>query len=215
MRVVIGEDEALVRTGLAHILEHHGFEVAGTAADAARLWALVTSVRPDLLVTDIRMPPGNADDGLRIALRTRVELPATAVVVLSQHMQRSYAVELLDGGSNGVGYLLKQRISDIGGFCADLRRVAAGGTALDREVVALMVARAQRAGGGIDLLTGRQREVLALMAQGLSNAEIARRLLITEKAVVAHVSHLYDGLGLTLDDVGHRRVQAVVAYLNR
>ena len=161
------------------------------------------------------MPPGSADDGLQVALRIRRELPGTAVVVLSQHMQRRYAMELLDDGPSGVGYLLKQRISDVPAFCDDLRRVGAGGTALDPEVVSLMLARARRGRTGIDRLTDRQRQVLALMAQGCSNAAIARRLSITEKAVVAHISHLYDGLELALDYEGHRRVLAVVQYLNR
>lgn len=215
MRVVIGEDEALVRTGLAHILTHAGFDIAAAVPDAAALWSAVTRLTPDLVVTDIRMPPGDADDGLQVALRIRRELPGTAVVVLSQHMQRRYAMELLDDGPAGVGYLLKQRISDVPAFCDDLRRVGAGGTALDPEVVSLMLARARRGRTGIDRLTDRQRQVLALMAQGYSNAAIARRLSITEKAVVAHISHLYDGLELALDDEGHRRVLAVVQYLNR
>lgn len=215
MRVVIGENEALVRTGLAHILTHAGFDIAAAVPDAAALWSAVTRLAPDLVVTDIRMPPGDADDGLQVALRIRRELPGTAVVVLSQHMQRRNAMELLDDGSSGVGCLLKQRISDVPAFCDDLRQVGAGGTALDPEVVSLMLARARRGRTGIDRLTDRQRQVLALMAQDCSNAAIARRLSITEKAVVAHISHLYDGLELALDDDGHRRVLAVVQYLNR
>ncbi|MET0964913.1 MAG: response regulator transcription factor [Nakamurella sp.] len=221
MRVLIGDDEVLVRAGLAHVLAGGGFDVVAAAANATELLQLATSHRPDLVVTDIRMPPRNADDGLLAALRIRRELPGTAVVVLSQHLQRRYAVELLAKSPAGVGYLLKQRISDATTFCDDLRRVGAGGTALDPEIVELMLARARRAakvtGGGnaIDALTNRQRQVLELMAAGYTNAAIARQLSVTEKSVVAHASHIYEGLGLLPDDDGHRRVLAVVQYLNR
>jgi DNA-binding NarL/FixJ family response regulator len=215
MRVVIGDDEVLVRTGLAQVLRDGGFDVVAAASDAAQLVRYATSLRPQLVVTDIRMPPGNTDDGLLAALRIRRELPGTAVVVLSQHVQRRYAVELLAKNSGGIGYLLKQRISDVTTFCENVRRVGAGGTALDPEIVELMVARARRGGDSIDSLTERQRQVLELMAAGHSNAAIARRLSVTEKSVVAHASHIYEGLGLLPDDEGHRRVQAVVQYLNR
>jgi DNA-binding NarL/FixJ family response regulator len=167
--------------------------------------------RPDLVVADIRMPPTNTDDGLRAALRIRGVLPATAVLVLSQHVRQRYALELLEGGARGVGYLLKQRIADVAAFCADARRVAEGGSALDPDVVAAMLARGRR--DPIDGLTPRQRGVLALMAEGRSNSAIAERLYLTEKAVVKHVSHIYDALDLAPSPEDHRRVLAVVRYL--
>lgn len=212
MRVVIGEDEALLREGLVLVLERAGIEVAGSAADAEELVDLVHRHRPDVLVTDIRMPPTHTDDGLRAAVRVRAEAPGTGVVVLSQHVQRRYARELLGDRAAGVGYLLKYRIADGDGFCDDLRRVAAGGTALDPEVVVTMMARRD---GAIDGLGPRRRQVLALIAEGRTNSGIARRLSITEKAVVAHSSGIYDALGLAASDDDHRRVLAVVRYLTR
>ncbi|MFC5138177.1 response regulator [Actinomycetospora rhizophila] len=210
MRVVIGEDEALLREGLVLVLERAGMEVVGTAPDADEVVELTRRCRPDVLVTDIRMPPTNTDDGLRAAVRVRAEVPGTAVVVLSQHVQRRYARELLGDSAAGVGYLLKYRIADGAGFCDDLRRVAAGGTALDPEVAAAMMSRRDDA---IAELGPRRRQVLALIAEGRTNSGIARRLSITEKAVVAHSSGIYDALGLAVTDDDHRRVLAVVRYL--
>lgn len=215
MRVVIGDDEVLVREGLAHVLQGGGFEVVASAANATELLTCTAALRPDLIVTDIRMPPHGTDDGLVAALRIRRELPGTAVVVLSQYVQRRYAMELLAGNSSGVGYLLKQRVADIATFCADVRRVGDGGTVLDPLVVERMLARAGRGDDTLITLTGRQRQILGLMAEGCSNAAIARRISITEKAVVAHVSKIYDRLGLRPDDDEHRRVLAVVRFLNR
>jgi DNA-binding NarL/FixJ family response regulator len=215
VRIVIGEDEALLRHGLTHVLEHAGHDVVGSAADAEDLIRLTAGHGPDLVVTDIRMPPGHTDEGLVAALRIRRERPGTAVVVLSQHVQRRYASELLAEQPSGLGYLLKQRIADIPTFCADLERVRAGGTVLDPEVVALMVARARRDDDALDRLTTRQAEVLAGMAQGRTNGAIARQLSITEKAVVAHASHVYDQLGLVPSEDDHRRVLAVIRYLAR
>lgn len=215
MRIVIGEDEALLRQGLTHVLEHAGHDVVGTAADAAELLRHVEERAPDLVITDIRMPPSHTDEGLVAALAIGRSHPDIAIVVLSQHVQRRYATELLTERPSGVGYLLKQRIGDIPTFCADLERVRAGGTVLDPEVVALMMAAARRQDRSIDRLTARQGEVLALMAQGRSNAAIARQLSITEKAVVGHASHIYDVLGLAHSDDDHRRVLAVVRYLSR
>ena len=212
MRIVIGEDEALLRQGLTHVLEHAGFVVVATAADAAEMVRHVAERRPDLVVTDIRMPPSRTDEGLRAALEIRREWPDTAVVVLSQYVQRRYAVELLSTNSSGVGYLLKQRIANVATFCADLERVGAGGTVLDPEVVAVMLARARREDDALGLLTDRQREVLA---EGRTNASIARQMSITEKAVVQHASHIYDALGLSPSDDDHRRVLAVLRYLSR
>ncbi len=213
MRVVIGEDEALMREGLELVLGRAGFEVVGLAADADRLIQLASELSPDLVVTDIRMPPKNTDDGLRAALTIRASRPEAAVLVLSQHVQGAYARELIETRPAGVGYLLKQRIADAEQFCADARRVASGGTVLDPEVVSMLLVRARRADAAIDRLTSRQREVLGLVAQGRSNAAIARRLSITEKAVVGHISHVYDELDLPSRDDDHRRVLAVVRYL--
>jgi DNA-binding NarL/FixJ family response regulator len=215
MRVVIGEDEALLREGLVHLLESAGAEVVGATGDARGLVRLAMDSEPDLLIADIRMPPGHADDGLLAALEVRRQRPATAIMILSQYVHRRYALELLEGDSAGVGYLLKQRVADSGTFARDIRRIAAGGTVLDPEVVTLMVARARRDGDAIDRLTPRQTEVLALIAEGRSNAAIARRLVITEKAVVHHVSHIYEQLGLPPSADDHRRVLAVARYLAR
>jgi DNA-binding NarL/FixJ family response regulator len=215
MRVVIAEDEALIRRGLELVLEQGGHEVAAALGDADRLEDLVIREAPDLVVTDIRMPPTHTDEGLRAALRIRREHPGTAVVVLSQHVQRRYAEELLAEGTDRVGYLLKQRIADIGTFLEDLERVAGGGTALDPEVVAVMVGRARHSESAVGRLTARQQEVLALVAEGRSNASIAAKLFLTEKAVVQHVSRIYDALGLPPDADSHRRVRAVIRYLNR
>jgi DNA-binding NarL/FixJ family response regulator len=215
MRVVIGEDEALLREGLRLVLSGGGFEVAGTAGDAGTLVRQAQELAPDLVITDIRMPPTHTDEGLRAALEIRRTMPGTGIVVLSQHLQRQVAIDLVTGQIVGVAYLLKQRIADIGTFCADLRRVGRGGTVLDPEVVALMVSRAQANHRALSRLTGRQQEVLALMAEGRSNASIARALTITERAVIQHVSHIYDQLGLPLSDDDHRRVLAVVRYLTR
>lgn len=215
MRVLIGEDEALLRDGLAALLERAGHQVIAAVDNAVDLRELAAAERPDLTLTDIRMPPGRTDDGLQAAIQIRVQRPAAAVVVLSQHVQRRYALELLAHRPEGIGYLLKQRIADTTAFLGDLERVSDGGTVLDPEVVASMVERARRDERRIDQLTVRQREVLALIAEGCSNAAIARRLTISEKAVVQHTSRIYDQLGLSPSDDGHRRVLAVIRYLNR
>ena len=214
MRVLIGEDELLQRQGLALQLATAGFEVCGAVADAVSLVRDAREQQPDVVITDIRMPPDLRDDGLQAALQIRRELSDVGVVVLSHHLQRSYAIELLGDRPAGVGYLLKQRVTRVDRFCADVRRVAAGGTVLDPEVVMIMVARA-RSTHSLDRLTTRQTEVLALMAQGRSNAAIARALAITEKAVVRHVSNLYDVLDLPPSSDDHRRVLAVVRFLAR
>lgn len=215
MRVVIGEDEVLLRQGLIHILSHGGHQVVGAAGNAVELVRYTEDHRPDLVITDIRMPPRHADEGLVAALRIHRSHPEIAIVVLSQHVQRRYAVELLAERPSGVGYLLKQRIADAATFCADLDLVHAGGTVLDPEVVALLMARGRRDHPAVDRLTPRRREVLALMAEGRTNAAIARRLSITEKAVVAHASLIYDQLGLQPSEDDHRRVLAVLRYLSR
>lgn len=214
MRVVIGEDEVLLREGLNLVLRQGGFDVVATAADAESLLRMTREQQPDLVVTDIRMPPDHTDEGLRAALQIRTTMPAISVVVLSQYLQRRYALELLAGAPTRVGYLLKQRIADVPTFCADLHRVCAGGTVLDPEVIALMISRATNQRGGLDSLTRRQRQVLAAMAEGRSNASIARLLTITEKAVVQHVSHIYATLDLADTPDEHRRVHAVIRYLS-
>jgi len=213
VRVVIGEDQALMRAGLALVLERAGCEIVADAADAEDVVRKTAAHRPDLLVVDIRMPPTLTDDGLRAALELRRRMPELPVLVLSQYVQRRYAVELLESGETGVGYLLKQRIADVERFVADTRRIVAGGTVLDRDVVAAMVERPRR-GDPLGRLTDRQREVLGLMAQGRSNAAIAEQLSISEKAVVRHASNIYDELGLDNRPDDHRRVLAVVRYLS-
>jgi DNA-binding NarL/FixJ family response regulator len=215
VRVVIAEDELLLREGLTHLLEADGIEVLAAVGTAIELEAAVARLAPDLVITDIRMPPTHTDEGLQAAVRIRRAHPGTAVVVLSQHVQRRYAGELLGPGEGGVGYLLKQRIADVRTFTADLRRVRAGGTALDPEVVAVLLTRAAKAGGpAVGALTPRQLEVLGLMAEGRSNAHIAARLGTSEKAVVQHTSKIYDAFGLPVDADDHRRVLAVIRFLS-
>jgi DNA-binding NarL/FixJ family response regulator len=213
-RVVIGEDEALFREGLALVLVQGGWTVAAATGDPVVLVREACALEPDLVITDIRMPPGHSDEGLRAALEIRDRRPSVAIVVLTQHLQRAVAADLIAADSVGTGYLLKQRVSDIAAFHRDLDRVRAGETVLDPEVVALMVAakaRGERA--SMARLSPRQREVLALMATGASNAAIARKLSITERAVVQHCSNIYDQLGLPPNDDEHRRVLAVLRFL--
>ena len=214
MRVVIGEDEALLREGLVLLLQGAGFDVAGVASDAPALIRLAAAQQPDMVLTDIRMPPKHAEDGLRAAIAIRAERPQTAILVLSQYVHREYARDLLGDRPAGVGYLLKQRVADVASFCRDVRIVAEGGTVLDPEVVSAMLTRARTGHDALTQLTPRQAEVIALLAEGRTNAAIARRLGISEKAVVHHVSRIYDVLGLALTDDDHRRVLAVIRYLN-
>ena len=231
MRVLIAEDETLLRQGLALMLADAGMDVVDAVGDAGALRRAARSARPDVVVTDIRMPPNGARDGLDAAVGIRTELPGTGVVVLSQYVQRNYALRLLaapveitpgpDGiQQGGVGYLLKQRIARVDAFCADVRRVGEGGTALDPEVIRVMMSRSQRllpgsgADSPMDRLTPRQREVLALIAEGRSNAAIAARLGVSEKAVVHQSSRVYEALGLSPNADDHRRVLAVVRFLS-
>ncbi len=215
MKVVIGEDEALLRRGLTLVLESAGFVVAAAAADAVQLLELTDKHQPDMVVTDVRMPPTHTDEGMVAALQIVRHHPTISVVVLSQHVQRRYAVELLAEKREGIGYLLKQRIADVDTFCEDLRRINGGAAIIDPEVVTIMMARASLDDSAIGRLTSRQSEVLKLVAQGRSNGAIAAELVITEKAVVQHTSRIYDTLGLHIDDDGHRRVMAVLRYLAR
>ncbi|MFN3601529.1 MAG: response regulator [Dietzia sp.] len=215
MRVVIAEDEALIRRGLELVLREGSHEVLAAVADTRALDHSVDTLMPDLVITDIRMPPTHTEEGMLAALDIRRRHPEMAVVVLSQHVYSRYARDLLAAGAGGVGYLLKQRIADIDTFLADLDRVRAGGTALDPEVVAVMLGRKSPSQQALGRLTPRQLEVLSLVAEGRNNASIAADLFLTEKAVVQHISRIYDALDLPLDGEGNRRVQAVVHYLNR
>lgn len=215
MRVVIGEDEALLREGLELLLTRAGFEVAASTGDARRLVEAALEHRPHVVITDIRMPPSGRDDGLRAALLLRAQLPGTGLLILSQHLSRAYAVELLSSGSGGVGYLWKQRISDARQFAAAVRTVGEGGTVLDPDLTAAALERAQQVHDGLARLTRRQREVLALLARGLSNSAIAATLVITEKSVVEHVSNIYDSLRIAHTGDEHRRVLAVLHFLSR
>ncbi len=211
MRVVIAEDSVLLREGLVRLLESAGIEVAEAVADAEGLLRAVDRHRPDLVVVDVRMPPTFRDEGLRAALVLRREWPDTAVLVLSQYVEERYATELLSRETSGIGYLLKDRVADVAEFIDVLRRVAAGGTALDPEVVAQLLVRHRS--DPLDRLTAREREVLGLMAEGRSNAGIAGTLVITESAVAKHVNNIFTKLNLTAADTDHRRALAVLRFL--
>ena len=210
-RVVIAEDSVLLLAGLTKLLESAGFEVAATAADATALLAAVEREQPDVVIADVRMPPTHTDEGLRAALDLRRDHPGVGVLVFSQYVETRYASQLLADNPTGVGYLLKDRVADVAEFLDALRRVAAGGTALDPEVVAQLLVR--RGGDPLDDLTERERAVLALMAEGRSNAEIAATLVITDSAVSKHINSIFAKLGLYPHDAGHRRVLAVLRYL--
>jgi DNA-binding NarL/FixJ family response regulator len=209
VRVVLAEDGVLLREGLAVLLDRFGLTVVATVGDAPGLLAAARAERPDLVVTDIRMPPGFTDEGLRAVVELRRARPDLAVVVLSLYVERGYAADLLDShGGVGVGYLLKDRVVDVTEFVAVLRRVAAGGTAIDPEVVRHLLTRSP-----LDRLSAREREVLALIAQGHSNAAIARQLVLSDGAVGKHVGNILTKLDLPPDDDTNRRVLAVLAYL--
>lgn len=212
MRVVIAEDETLLREGLQVLAIRAGFDVVASVGDANALVAAARELKPDLIVSDIRMPPTNSDDGLRALQAILADRPETGVVVLSQHVNREYALELVDAARAGVGYLLKHRIAHVEEFVAALRRVGEGESVIDSELVAAML-RTGRARNRLSQLTERQDEVLGLMAEGHSNGAIASRLHVTEKAVVRHVSHIYGTLDLDATPDSHRRVQAVLEYL--
>jgi DNA-binding NarL/FixJ family response regulator len=212
MRVVLGEDSLLLRAGVARLLEDAGIEVVGQAGDFDDVLRKVRAHKPDIAIIDIKMPPTHTDEGLKAALIIRSELPGTAVLVLSQYVEREYAAELLAENAEGVGYLLKERVADLDRFIDTVRRVADGGSALDPEVVSQMLAR--RSAGPLDQLTAREREVLALMAEGRSNHAIASELVVTERAVEKHVTGIFGKLGLPATAEDHRRVLAVLAYLS-
>jgi DNA-binding NarL/FixJ family response regulator len=211
IRVVLAEDAVLLREGLAGLLERFGFQPVAVVGDAGALKAAVTEHDPDLMITDIRMPPGFSDEGLRAAVELRRDRPGLAVIVLSQYVQHSYAADLLDSGDGGgVGYLLKDRVADVEDFIAALRRVAVGGTVVDPQVISQLVRRRR---DPLSALSAREREVLALMAEGHSNAAIARHLVVSEAAVGKHVGNILAKLRLPQTDDTNRRVLAVLAFL--
>lgn len=212
LRVVIAEDSALLREGLARLIEESGGSVVAKVGDGEAFVEAVVAHQPDVSVVDVRMPPSQRDEGLRAAIEARRRLPGTPILVLSQYVERQYATELLADGAGGVGYLLKDRVGDVPEFMDALRRVARGGTALDPEVVAQLMVR-NRADDPLAALTPREREVLAAMAEGRTNAGIARQLTITEGATEKHISNIFGKLELPDSPGDHRRVLAVLAYL--
>jgi DNA-binding NarL/FixJ family response regulator len=212
MRIVIAEDAVLFRAGLVRLLEDDGHVVCAAVADGGALLAAVAGHRPDVVIVDIRMPPTHTDEGLRAALELRRTHPGTAVLVLSQYIETTYAARLLHGSPAGVGYLLKDRVADVTEFTEAVARVAAGGTALDREVVSQLLAASQHT-GVLDPLTPRERDVLALMAEGRSNAGIAATLVLSLGTVEKHVASIFGKLGLPASESDNRRVLAVLRYL--
>lgn len=212
MRIVIAEDNVLLASGLELLLNSRGFEVVEITADAPGLLTAVRNHRPDITIVDVRLPPAFRDEGIRAAVRARREHPGLPVLVLSQYVEQEYAGRLLADARGGIGYLLKDRVSRVAEFTDALRRVADGGTAMDPEVIAQLLAAR---GDPVDALTAREREVLALMAEGHDNAGIAQRLVVTDNAVHKHIGNVFLKLGLSAGDSGHRRVRAVLAYLRR
>jgi DNA-binding NarL/FixJ family response regulator len=208
VRVVLAEDLSLLRDGLTRMFAAYGFEVVAALEDGARLASQLVELRPDVAVVDVRLPPTFTDEGLRAVVDARREVPGLPVVILSQYVEPLYATELLSDRSGGVGYLLKSRVGDVREFVESVRRVAGGGTALDPEVVSQLLRPR-----GLDQLTPREREVLAVMAEGRSNAAIAERLVITEKSVSNHINSIFTKLDLPPSDTDHRRVLAVLTHL--
>jgi DNA-binding NarL/FixJ family response regulator len=213
MRIVIAEDAAVIRAGLTEILVDRGHQVVAAVGDAEALKAAVAEHRPDIAIVDVRMPPDHTDEGLRAAIAIRRERPGTAIMVFSQYIETRYAADLLRARSGGVGYLLKDRVANVAEFSEAIDRVAAGGTALDPEVVAGML-NATRHASALAALTARERDVLAQMAEGRSNSAIAGQLVVSERAVEKHISNIFTKLDLPPSDSDHRRVLAVLAYLN-
>jgi DNA-binding NarL/FixJ family response regulator len=214
MRVVVADDAVILREGLARLLTEAGFEVIGLAGDAEELFALVEQLHPDVAIVDIRMPPTHTDEGLRAAKAIRERWPNTGVLVLSQHVRASYALELLSDGTDGVGYLLKERVSDLGELASSVERIGNGGSALDPAVVEQLVGRPRRSDDALEHLTDREREVLELMAEGRSNKAIAEQLFVTEHTVEKHVKSILGTLRLPQSPDDHRRVLAVLTYLH-
>jgi DNA-binding NarL/FixJ family response regulator len=214
VRVVVAEDSTLLREGLVRLLEEAGIEVVGQAGDGEELLRKVRAHKPDVALVDVRMPPTHTDEGLRAAREIRAELPGVSVLVLSQYVEVAYARELLAESAEGVGYLLKDRVTDVEALTDAVRRVADGGSALDPEVVSQMLGR-RRADDPLEQLTPREREVLGLMAEGRSNAGIAAELVVSERAVEKHVTGIFSKLGLEAGSEDHRRVVAVLRFLNQ
>ena len=213
MRILIAEDSALLRDGLTRMLSDHGHDVVGAIDDAVGLIQLLDEKEPDLVILDVRMPPTHTDEGIRAALELRARRPELRIVVLSQYVEENYASELLGGDLGGIAYVLKDRVTDIGQFLQTVDHVAEGGTAIDPEVVSQLLARTRRQ-KPIAELTPREREVLGLMAEGRSNAAIADKLVITQRAVEKHVKNIFQKLRLTPAETDHRRVLAVLRYLD-
>ena len=212
MRVVIAEDSVLLREGVQRLLADEGIDTVAAVENGDDLLDAVTEHRPDLCVVDVRMPPTFTDEGLRAAIEARRRHPGLPVLVLSQYVEERYAVELLAGGASGVGYLLKERVADVKEFVDAVRRVADGGTSIDHEVITQLMVRSKKS--PVDSLTPREREVLGLMAQGLSNTAIAATLVVSDGAVEKHVGNIFAKLGLEPSNSEHRRVRAVLAYLD-
>jgi DNA-binding NarL/FixJ family response regulator len=212
VRVVIGEDDVLLREGIVRLLTEGNFEVVAQAADADELLHKALAHQPDVVVVDVQMPPEHGDDGLRAALELRRRRPGTGVLILSQYNEERYALALIGDRPEGVGYLLKERVGDVDAFLQAVARVAAGGSALDPEIVGRMLGRRRR-GGPLERLSPRERDVLAAMAEGMSNQGIAEALVVSEATVEKHVTGIFQKLGLGQTPTGHRRVLAVLAYL--
>ncbi len=213
MHVVIAEDSVLLRAGIQRLLADEEIDVVAAVEDGDALLVAISEHRPDLAIVDVRMPPSFTDEGLRAALAAREQQPGLPVLVLSQYVEERYAVELLAGGAGGVGYLLKERVANVAEFIDAVHRVAGGGTCIDQEVIAQLMARGRR--NPIDVLTPREREVLGLMAQGLSNVAIAKSLTVSDGAVEKHVGNIFSKLGLEPSAEEHRRVRAVLTFLER
>jgi DNA-binding NarL/FixJ family response regulator len=214
VRVVLADDAVILREGLARLLVEAGFEVVGQAADAAELLEQIDSTSPDVAIVDIRMPPTHTDEGLQAAAEIRAEHPSVGILVLSQYARPSYALELLSNGTEGIGYLLKDRVSDLEELASSVRRVGEGGSVLDPSVVAQLVERPRSGNDPLEDLTEREREVLSLMAEGRSNKAIGQRLFITEHTVEKHVKNILGKLRLPESPDDHRRVLAVLTYLS-
>lgn len=212
MRIVIADDSVLLREGLELLLADAGHEVVASVGDGPALVEAALAHRPDCAIVDVRMPPSHTDEGLRAAVEVRQTWPEAKIMVLSQYVEATYAEELLATGSEGVGYLLKDRVAEVAQFLGRLDEVAAGGSVLDPDVVSQLLGR-QRSGGPVDELTPRERQVLGLMAEGRSNAAIAAELVVTEGAIEKHTQRIFAKLGLAPDDAQHRRVTAVLTYL--
>jgi len=214
MRVALADDAVILREGLSRLLTEAGFEIVGLAADAEALLELIERTRPDVAIVDIRMPPTHTDEGLRAAKVIRERWPEVGILVLSQHVNTRYALELLSTGTDGVGYLLKERVSDLNELSASIKRIGHGGSVLDPAVVGELVGRRRQGDNPVEHLTDREREVLALIAEGRSNHAIAERLVVTEHTVEKHVKNILGTLRLPLSPDDHRRVLAVITYLN-